>query len=167
VNFFGSWATISFPRTTVLHEVDYIFSYPFSNSFQMINAFLSVIHCFCLPINRQSTGLCLTLLWFLNGSSCPLLLNPFQTVPNINSISSPWRITLRIVNKTRTESLLHYLQGADRPDDGGSKYLWKVGKLLPDYTTQKTVIFILRAVRTSNTTQFPKVIKSLRWYVDF
>jgi hypothetical protein len=23
-----------------------------------------------------------------------------------------------------------------RPDDGGSKYLWNVGKLLPDYTTQ-------------------------------
>jgi hypothetical protein len=22
----------------------------------------------------------------------------------------------------------------DRPDDGGSKYLWNVGKLLPDYT---------------------------------
>jgi hypothetical protein len=23
-----------------------------------------------------------------------------------------------------------------RPDDGGSKYLWNVGKLLPDYTAQ-------------------------------
>jgi hypothetical protein len=23
---------------------------------------------------------------------------------------------------------------AHRPDDGGSKYLWNVGKLLPDYT---------------------------------
>jgi hypothetical protein len=25
----------------------------------------------------------------------------------------------------------------DRPDDGGSKHLWSVGKLLPDYTTQQ------------------------------
>jgi hypothetical protein len=24
----------------------------------------------------------------------------------------------------------------DRPDDGGSKYLWNVGKLLPDYSSQ-------------------------------
>jgi hypothetical protein len=32
--------------------------------------------------------------------------------------------------------------------DGGSKYLWNVGKLLSDYTTQNTAIFILAAVRT-------------------
>jgi hypothetical protein len=40
------------------------------------------------------------------------------------------------------------------PDDGGSKDLWNVGKILPDYTatTQKTVIFVLTAVRTSNPT---------------
>jgi hypothetical protein len=25
----------------------------------------------------------------------------------------------------------------DRPDDGGSKGLWNVGKLLPDYTAQQ------------------------------
>jgi hypothetical protein len=29
-----------------------------------------------------------------------------------------------------------YHQGAHRPDDGGSKHLWNVGKLLPDYTSQ-------------------------------
>jgi hypothetical protein len=26
---------------------------------------------------------------------------------------------------------------SDRPDDGGSKHLWNVDKLLPDYTTQQ------------------------------
>jgi hypothetical protein len=25
----------------------------------------------------------------------------------------------------------------DRPDDGGSKHVWNVGKLIPDYTTQQ------------------------------
>jgi hypothetical protein len=36
--------------------------------------------------------------------------------------------------------VLHYTTtyGDNRPDDGGSKYLWNVGKLLPDYTAQKT-----------------------------
>jgi hypothetical protein len=36
-------------------------------------------------------------------------------------------------------------RGRDRPDDGGSKHLWNVGKLLPHYIhgakTQKTVTF--------------------------
>jgi hypothetical protein len=36
-----------------------------------------------------------------------------------------------------------------RPDDGGSKDLWNVGKLL---STRKTAIFVLTAVRTSNPT---------------
>jgi hypothetical protein len=27
--------------------------------------------------------------------------------------------------------------GRDRPDDGGSKHLWNVDKLLPDYTLQQ------------------------------
>jgi hypothetical protein len=30
-----------------------------------------------------------------------------------------------------------------RPDEGGSKHLWNVGKRLPGVTTQKTVIFML------------------------
>jgi hypothetical protein len=37
-----------------------------------------------------------------------------------------------------------------RPDDGGSKHLWNVGKLLPDYTAQHPII--LAAVRTLNLT---------------
>jgi hypothetical protein len=44
----------------------------------------------------------------------------------------------------------------DRPDNGGSKHLRNVGKLLPEYTaqqTQKTVISILIAVRTSYLTE--------------
>jgi hypothetical protein len=35
--------------------------------------------------------------------------------------------------------LLHD-QGDHRPDDGGSKHLWNVGKLLPDYTEQHPII---------------------------
>jgi hypothetical protein len=51
-----------------------------------------------------------------------------------------------------------------RPDDGGSKHLQNVGKLLPDTgaTTQKTVIFILAAVRTSNN-QYVYFKFFLRW----
>jgi hypothetical protein len=41
---------------------------------------------------------------------------------------------------------------AYRPDDGGSKNLWHVGKLLHGATTQRTAIFILAAVRTWNLT---------------
>jgi hypothetical protein len=32
---------------------------------------------------------------------------------------------------------LSRIWGSDRPDDGGSKDLWNVGKLLPDYTALK------------------------------
>jgi hypothetical protein len=37
------------------------------------------------------------------------------------------------------------------PDDGSSKHLWNIGKLLldqPHGTTQKTAIFILAAMKT-------------------
>jgi hypothetical protein len=40
-----------------------------------------------------------------------------------------------------------------RPHNGGSKHLWNIGKLLPDATSQKAVIFILAAIRTSNLTR--------------
>jgi hypothetical protein len=65
----------------------------------------------------------------------------------------------------------------DRPDDGGSKDLWNVGILLPYYTalTQKTAIFVLTAVRTSNPTcihflypncDTPSRFSPFHWLVD-
>jgi hypothetical protein len=44
-------------------------------------------------------------------------------------------------------SLVEVYDVSDRSDDGGSKYLWKIGRL-HGATSQKTVIFILAAVRT-------------------
>jgi hypothetical protein len=40
-----------------------------------------------------------------------------------------------------------------RPDDGGSKHLWNVGKLLPDYTEQHT------RIQSSPSAQFSMGIK--------
>jgi hypothetical protein len=49
---------------------------------------------------------------------------------------------------------------AIRPDDGGSKHLWNVGKLLPDYTalqprrqpsSYSPIALMMEAVRTSET----------------
>jgi hypothetical protein len=48
------------------------------------------------------------------------------------------------------------LHRAHRPGDGGSKHLWNVGKVLPDYTvptSRKTDIFTLAAERTWNLTR--------------
>jgi hypothetical protein len=39
---------------------------------------------------------------------------------------------IEIYRRFRGAYFLHH-----RPDDGGSKELWNVGKLLPDYTTQQ------------------------------
>jgi hypothetical protein len=52
----------------------------------------------------------------------------------------------------------------DRPDDGGSKDLWNVGKLLPALllhgaTTQKTAFFVLTALRTSNPTNINNAVR--------
>jgi hypothetical protein len=56
---------------------------------------------------------------------------------------------VEVYQRFRGPCCLHH-----RPDDGDSKDLWNVGKLLPDYTVHmKTAIFILTAVRTSNPTK--------------
>jgi hypothetical protein len=52
------------------------------------------------------------------------------------------------------------------PDDGGSKCLWNVGKLLLDYTAlqPRRPVFILAAVRTSNPTAIRLVYKCVLLY---
>jgi hypothetical protein len=53
----------------------------------------------------------------------------------------------------------------DCPDYGGSKDLWNIGKLLPDYTAQKP-IFIITAMRTWNLTRFMYFnLYVLWWYI--
>jgi hypothetical protein len=42
------------------------------------------------------------------------------------------RSLVEVYQRFRGSCCLHH-QGDDDPDDGGSKYLWNVGKLLPDY----------------------------------
>jgi hypothetical protein len=44
---------------------------------------------------------------------------------------------VEVYRRFRSASFIHH-QGIHRPDDWGSKYLWNVGKLLPDYTAQQT-----------------------------
>jgi hypothetical protein len=49
---------------------------------------------------------------------------------------------------------------SDRPDDGGSKHLWNVGKRHPDYTMQQLTIFVPATVRTSDLTTMLRCLPS-------
>jgi hypothetical protein len=51
---------------------------------------------------------------------------------------------IRIVDSITTRPTIRYTKSSwrvrtGRPDDGGSKYQWNVGKLLPKYTAQKHI----------------------------
>jgi hypothetical protein len=71
---------------------------------------------------------------------------PFPIGPAKVSALADWFLFLKPFPRAR---LSH------RPDDGGSKNLWNIGKLLPDYTAlqlRRQAVFVLTAVRTSNPT---------------
>jgi hypothetical protein len=46
----------------------------------------------------------------------------------------PLILPTELFRSTQMIDILRWLSSGDRPDDGGSKDLWNVGKLLPDYT---------------------------------
>jgi hypothetical protein len=82
------------------------------------------------------------------GSQPKNVNNPWYTVFSEYKMTVCWDVALYslvgVYQRFRGACCLHH-QGTD---DEGSKHLWNVGKLLPDY--QKTVIFIPTAIRTWN-----------------
>jgi hypothetical protein len=68
----------------------------------------------------------------------------FTQILHTNAVTEHWNVPRPYTSKSKMAVFCH------RPDDGCSKYLWNVGKLLPDYTPQqprRQVIFLWTVFR--------------------
>jgi hypothetical protein len=67
----------------------------------------------------------------------PKLVKTAQNSQRSNAVLVPSSGWLRCLGSWNCPHLLRHTRRSNRPDDGGSKHLWIVGKILPDYTAQQ------------------------------